>query len=288
MTGSDGSGPPRNVISIVGRALFFTFILCLFLLQGCNLGSNPLFPWDGRAYVSPDPFTPNQPGTPLDDPRTGGQSPGSSYDVQFPFMEFIGPEEIINYEHPRKMTVLQSPEFRVKLHNFSGAANASMFICFINSWWIIPVFDPVEMVASFTPSNLLADGRHAAMVAFTGADHLVSAGMSFEVCTEPPNIITIMYQPKKGLVIVSFDRALESAYALNMDNWKVNTIGGVFADAEMPGYKGGTQIILRIPSVDVIPPAGPDGYKIGFHSREGLTEGWISKRLIDGWFADEE
>ena len=33
-------------------------------------------------------------------------------------------------------------------------------------------------------------------------------------------------KPKKGLVRVCFDRATESAYALNMDNWKVNDVGG--------------------------------------------------------------
>jgi len=281
--GSNSSAPPRNGISNVGRALILALILSMFLLPGCKFGGNPVSPDSSAPGVSPDPFMPNQPGTPLDDPRTGGQSSWSDSNSSVPWLELIGPEEIINYEYPHKLTVLQSPEFRVKLHNFSGDAEPSMFICYIDGEKALPVYSPAEKVVSFTPDNLLADGNHTAMVAFTGADHIASAGMSFEVCTEPPNILTIMYQPKKGLVRVCFDRALESAYALNMDNWKVNDIGGVFADAEMPGYGGGTQIILRISSPDVVPKDGSNGYRIGFHSREGLVEGWLSKGPIDGW-----
>ena len=136
---------------------------------------------------------PNQPGTPLDDPRTGEQLPWSSYDGSFPTLEFIGPEEILNYEYPHKLTVLQSPEFRVKLHNFSANADSSMFKCYIDGEKALPSYSPAEQVVSFTPDNLLADGNYTAMVAFTGGDHLASAGLSFEVCTEPPNILTIMY-----------------------------------------------------------------------------------------------
>lgn len=255
----------------------------MFLLPGCKFGGNPASPDSTTPGVSPDPFMPNQPGTPLDDSRTGGQSPEFDNKSSVPYLEMIGPEEIINYEYANKRTVLQTPEFRVKLHNFSGNADSSMFICFIDGEKVLPSYAPAEKVVSFTPDKLLADGSHETMVAFTGANHLASAGLSFEVCTTPPSITDVMHQPDKGNFIVCFDRQIESKYALNPDNWEINSVSGIFASAKMDPHSGGTRVILKIASKEDLPEIGPGGYKIGFYSIQGFTEGLISPVPLWGW-----
>lgn len=258
------------------RVGFFIFISLVLLTPGCKLGKNPTIP-DGSGR--PEPFMPDQPGTPMY--GSGSSRQVSEYSGTMPHLEFIEPEEIIDYEYPMKLTILQTPEFIVKLHNFDGTADSSMFKCFIDGEKVTPSYNPADQTVSFSPDWLLDDGRHDVLLAFNGTGHLNSTGLSFIVCTEPPNITAIMFNPKNGQVKVCLDRAVETSYGLNMDNWKINDTANVFDSGEVLPEGAGTQIILHIVSKDDIPPVGPDGYIVGYHAKEGLTTGILSNGPID-------
>ncbi len=117
----------RSTLPLIVRVIIFLLCVSIILAPGCKSGRGIAIPDEVNI---PTPFTPDRPGVPLAESRSGGESGGP--DSSQPMLRFTGPKEITEYEYKVRTTMIQMPEFEVELLGFDGFADSSMFKCFID------------------------------------------------------------------------------------------------------------------------------------------------------------
>ncbi len=157
-----------------------------------------------------------------------------------------------------------------------------MFSCIVDYTDVKPILNESDNIVEFSPLEPLHDGWHEAWISFSGGTSFVYTGVSFKVVTEPPVITNIMLQPETRTIRVCFDRQIESKDALNVNNWLLSGISGVFDEATMYPYGGGTQVLIKIAADKNLGDYALGGLTLYFKAKEGIVEGKISEGALFG------